>query len=266
MSLGLGHGKPLDPAEGVVGVALDTIPPLPDDLLTNPEAARLDPRAWFEHPERPFEIEIGPGKGSFLLAHAADQPGTNVLGIEWAAEIYRYAADRVRRHRESTGTLTNVRMLKADATSFVKWRLPDAMVRTIHLYYSDPWPKKKHHKNRVVQHGFLREAWRVLIPGGQLRVVTDHDDLWAWDRAHFDAWTAESLGGPWGESPGTMLIPPAPADIAAWRGSLAGAPFKELPFDRPGWTTEGTLLGTNYEKKFTGDHHQPHATVLVKQA
>ncbi|MEQ8770138.1 MAG: methyltransferase domain-containing protein [Phycisphaerales bacterium] len=247
MSLGLGHGKPLDPAEGVVGVAPDAIPPLPDDLLTNPEAARLDPGAWFEHPERPFEIEIGPGKGSFLLAHAADEPETNVLGIEWASEIYRYAADRVRRHRKSTGTLLNVRMLKADATSFVKWRLPDAIVRTIHLYYSDPWPKKKHHKNRVVQHGFLREAWRVLIPGGQLRVVTDHDDLWVWDRAHFDAWTsAESA--------------------VAEREGLPSPPFVEQPFDRPEWATEGTLLGTNYEKKFTGEHHQPHAAVLIKQA
>ncbi len=247
MSLGLGHGKPLDPAEGTIGVAPGAIPPLPDNLLTNPDAARLDPRAWFEHPERPFEIEIGPGKGSFLLAHAADQPGTNVLGIEWAAEIYRYAADRVRRHRESTGTLTNVRMLKADATSFVKWRVPDAIVRTVHLYYSDPWPKRKHHKNRVVQHGFLREAWRILIPGGQLRVVTDHDELWAWDREHFDAWTAAE-------------------SAVAERGGLPGPPFVEQPFDRPAWASEGTLLGTNYEKKFTGDHHQPHAAVLVKRA
>lgn len=251
MSLGLGHGRPLDPAEGTVGVPRDAIPPLPDDVLTRPDAGHLDPRAWFPDPALPFEIEIGPGKGSFMLEHAARTPGVNLLGIEWAGEVYAYAADRVRRRRESTGELTNVRVLCADASEFVQWRVPDAIVSVIHLYFSDPWPKRKHHKNRVVQHAFLREAWRVLIPGGTLRVATDHDDLWAWCEDHFRAWATPSadLEG----------VPPK-------RTGLPDPPFEQLEFDRPAWAAEGTLLGTNYEKKFHTDERPPHAAVLRKNA
>ena len=95
MSFGLGHGKPLS-TEGV-GVEL---PPLPDDIATNRDAGRLDPRAWFEHPDRPFELEIGSGKGTFLVQQAGLQPDTNFLGIEWAGEFYRYAADRETRAKD----------------------------------------------------------------------------------------------------------------------------------------------------------------------
>lgn len=248
MSLGLGHGRKLDPAEGAVGIAPADLPPLPDDLLTNPAAARLDPRAWFEHPDRPFEIEIGPGKGAFLLEHGSRCPDLNLLGIEWAGEVYAYAADRVRRRRAADGSLANVRVLRADATEFLRWRVPDAIARTIHLYFSDPWPKTKHHKNRVVQHAFLREAWRVLEPAGHLRVVTDHDQLWSWCRAHFDAWTRP-----------LTATPSAPAE----RADLPDPPFEEAAFERPVWAVEGELLGTNYERKFRKDAG-PHATVLRK--
>jgi len=59
MSFGLSRGKQLDPALGVVGI--DALPPLPDDVLTNPHAGYLDPQVWFEHPDRALEIEIGSG-------------------------------------------------------------------------------------------------------------------------------------------------------------------------------------------------------------
>lgn len=250
MSLGLGHGRPLDPAEGVVGIAPAELPPLPDDLLAHPESGRVDPRRWFADPDRPLEIEIGPGKGTFLIEHGSRSPGVNLLGIEWAGEVYAYSADRVRRRREATGELGGVRVLRADATEFLRWRCPDGIVSVLHLYFSDPWPKAKHHKNRVVQHAFLREAWRVLVPGGELRVVTDHDDLWAWDEAHFKAWTTPSAD-----------LPTLPGE----RQGLANPPFALAPFERPSWAAEGTLLGTNYEKKFHTDARPPHAAVLVKR-
>lgn len=251
MSLNLGHGRRLDPAEGVVGIAPGELPPLPDDLLAHPESGRVDPRRWFAEPDRPLEIEIGPGKGTFLIEHGSRSNGVNLLGIEWAGEVYAYAADRVRRRREATGELGGVRVLRGDATEFLRWRCPDAIVSVLHLYFSDPWPKAKHHKNRVVQHAFLRQAWRVLVPGGELRVVTDHDDLWAWDEVHFRAWT----------TPAAAL-----AETPAERAGLPDPPFGLSPFERPSWAAEGTLLGTNYEKKFHTDERPPHAAVLVKRA
>ena len=170
MSFGLGHGRTLDPAPGLVLIGDDELGPLPDDVLTNPASARIDPRTWFPQPERPLEIEIGSGKGTFLLQHAGTQPETNFLGIEWAREFCHYAADRFRRRRQA-GEFANVRMLHTDATEFIRWRVPDGIVRVVHLYFSDPWPKKRHHKKRVIQDQFMAQAWRILEPHGELRVV-----------------------------------------------------------------------------------------------
>ncbi len=228
----LPKNKPLDVALGRIGVGPDELPPLPDDVMTDPTAGRLDPRRWFALPDRPFEIEIGTGKGHFIVNQAKAAPGTNYLGIEWEGEIYAYCADRCRRHG-----LENVRMLHANAADFLRWRVPTGTVRVVHLYFSDPWPKTKHHKNRVVQERFLREVWRVPSPAGELRVVTDHDELWAWDLEHF----ARVCG------------PAAPADSR----------FEMLPFEPPEWVGEGQCVGTNYERKMCGDR-APHSAVLRK--
>lgn len=243
MSFGLGHGRQLDDAPGIIGVTGSELPALPDEAISNPEAGRCDPRAWFAHPEREFHIEIGCGKGGFLLQEAGANPLINYLGIEYAREFYLYTADRVRRRG-----LQNVRMLHTDASDFLRWRCPAAAVRVIHLYFSDPWPKTKHHKNRVVQHRFLADAWRVLVPGGELRVVTDHDALWEWDERHF---------GPWTE--------PGHSEVAAWRSALSmpERPFERLAFSPPTWAEEGETVGTNYERKMC-DGRPPHACVLRK--
>ena len=86
----------------------------PDTAAANPGSAWIDPRRWFQHPERPLEVEIGSGKGAFLLQQASLKPSTNYLGIEWAGEFYAYTADRVRRRG-----LPNVRVLHADAAEFL---------------------------------------------------------------------------------------------------------------------------------------------------
>lgn len=232
---------------------------MPDAILTDPEAGRLDPRGWFANPGHPFEIEIGSGKGTFILEQASRAPGVNYLGIEHAGEFYAYAADRVRRRG-----LANVRMLHADAVEFLRWRVPPGIVRVIHLYFSDPWPKKKHHKNRVVQDRFLAECWRVLEIGGELRIVTDHDELWAWNTEHFERWC----------TPGGAL----PAEIREGLGlpACGVAPFVMGVFVRPEWTEEGETIGTNYERKMCrgggegagggggGSRVDPHACVLTR--
>lgn len=241
MSFGLGHGRKLDDAPGVIGVTPAELPPLPDDILSNPEAGRVDPRRWFPHPDRPFEIEIGTGKGGFLLQEAAANPGVNYLGFEYAREFYLYTADRLRRRG-----LANVRMLNADATEFLRWRCPDRVSRVVHLYFSDPWPKARHHKNRVLQDRFLGEVYRILTPGGQLRLVTDHDDLWAWYQEHINRWT-----GSW----------TVPEDIQRACGTPRQGAFDEHPFTPPTWAEEGETVGTNYERKMCATA-PPYSCVL----
>jgi tRNA (guanine-N7-)-methyltransferase len=223
---------------------------MPDSILTDRLAGQIDPRRWFIHSERPLEVEIGCGKGGFILQESAAHPGVNYLGIEHAREFYLYTADRIRRRNAASPSApTNVRMLHADASEFFQWRMPDACIRVIHLYFSDPWPKKKHHKNRVIQDRFLADAWRTLIPGGELRIVTDHDELWAWDMEHFDRWTR----------PGARDTGASP-EFAA---QLPAQPFELRPFLAPTWAEEGDTVGTNYERKMCSDR-PPHACVLSK--
>lgn len=226
MGTDLGRGKALDAAPGVVGVSKEELGTLPDDLLQRPESARHDPSRWFEHPDRPLEIEVGPGKGGYLVEAAQARPESNFLAIEQDPDVYFYTADRVRRHREA-GAILNARVLRDDAVAFLKWRVASGCVHTVHLYYSDPWPKRKHHKNRVLQDGFLADCWRVLRPGGELKLATDHDELWAFYEQQFTRWCE---GVPEG---------------------FTSTPFSRQELPKLPSAPEGGLIGSNFERKFT---------------
>lgn len=261
MGFGLGHGRDLDDAPGVIGVTGAELPPLADDAMARPLAGRLDPRAWFAEPSRPFEIEIGCGKGTFILETAKANPAVNFLGIEWAREFYLYTSDRVRR-----AALSNVRMVRTDAGDFLRWRMLSGIAGVIHLYFSDPWPKKKHFKNRVLQHRFLAEAWRVLAPGGELRIVTDHDELWEWDKEHFAVWTDAAAYEMFFEGKAEVGLEHQPRPgIEVLPAVEQGAPFSLHAFVPPAWVGEGELVGTNYERKFRKDERGAHAAVLRKR-
>ncbi len=232
MSFGISRGKPIDTTGIEVPVA--TLPRLPDDLLHNPTLAHIDIKAWFPNPALPLHLEIGSGKGTFLLQEAPQHPDANWLGIEYEREFFSFAADRLRRT-----ALTNIRMLCLDAGEFVHWRVPDNSCRAIHLYFPDPWPKSRHHKRRMIQDRFLQDALRVLEPLGELRVATDHADYWAWMREHFDRWST-------------------PADAPT------NKPFAEVPFVRPLGAREGEVVGTNFERKYRLEGREFHATTLRK--
>ncbi|MCE5324963.1 MAG: tRNA (guanosine(46)-N7)-methyltransferase TrmB [Planctomycetaceae bacterium] len=118
---------------------------------------------------RPVEVEIGCGKGTFLLARAKARPEVNFVGLEYARAYALYCADRFRR-----AGLENVRMLAADAGAFFKLALGEACVQRVHIYFPDPWPKRKHHRRRLIQPAFIEQVRRVLTAGGLLQIVTDH--------------------------------------------------------------------------------------------
>ena len=218
MSFGLGKGRSLDAGEA--GFDISTLP--------RSDEGRLHPNVFFATPTPRVEIEIGSGKGTFLLQQASLQPETNFLGIEWTGEFWKYAADRVRR-----SGLKNVRILRGDATQFLRHWVEDGAAQVVHLYFSDPWPKTRHHKRRVVQDQTLADFHRVLAPEGELRIVTDHDALWAWDVEHVDR--AEHL-------------------------------FTRRDFTPPASAGEGELVGTNFERKFRREGRPFHAMTLVRKS
>jgi len=121
--------------------------------------------------EHPVELEIGCGKGAFLLREAQAHPERNYLGIEWANEFYKFTADRMARRG-----VANVRIMRTDARQFVISRLPAACLDALHVYHPDPWPKKRHHKRRLFNETFVAAAIRALKPGGRWAIQTDHAD------------------------------------------------------------------------------------------
>jgi tRNA (guanine-N7-)-methyltransferase len=119
----------------------------------------------------PLELEIGFGKGRFLLRSAAAHPEIDFVGIEVATEYFRLALGRA----EKRG-LPNLRLVWGDARQFVEELLPDRSLDRVHVYFPDPWPKRRHQKRRILDPVFAHTLARRLRPGGELRVVTDHED------------------------------------------------------------------------------------------
>ena len=116
-------------------------------------------------------IEVGCGKGTFLLKQAQAQPGLNFLGVEWASKYYRYSVDRIGRW-----SLVNVRIIRTDAAELVAEFVQDESVDCFHIYFPDPWPKKRHHKRRFLSTANTEQLIRCLKSGGTIRIATDHAD------------------------------------------------------------------------------------------
>ena len=171
----------------------------------------VNPMEWFDSPGK-FELEIGCGKGGFLLSRARHQPHIRILGIEWANKIYRYCADRIARWE-----LENARVIRTDASVFVQRHLPPECIDVLHLYHPDPWPKKRHHKRRLVQRPFVEAVVRSLKEDGYWLVQSDHPEYFEWMHETISA------------HPG----------------------LREIPFDSAGVTAGPDFSGTNFEIKHT---------------
>ncbi len=194
-------------------------------LIAPPDPGQVLDFGRFFGNANPVEMEIGSGKGGFLLNRARQHPELNFFGVEWASKFCRYAADRMRRWG-----MGNVRLMRADASHLVSHHLPPESIVLLHIYHPDPWPKKRHHKRRLIQPPFIAAAVEALVTGGRIAVQTDHADYFEQIRA-----------------------------VLAAQPRLAPAPF-DIP---EAGVVDGTV-GTNFEIKYRREGREFHQAAAVK--
>ncbi|TCP33789.1 tRNA (guanine(46)-N(7))-methyltransferase TrmB [Sphingomonas sp. BK235] len=156
--------------------------------LALPEQGALDSRVLFGD-DRPLQLEIGFGAGEHLAAQAEAAPGTGFIGCEPFLNGVVGALGHVRDR-----SLTNVRIHMGDALEAVE-RLPDASLDRVYLLHPDPWPKARHAKRRMMNHGPLDLIGRKLKPGAEFRLGTDDPTYCRWammimDQRRDFGWTA----------------------------------------------------------------------------
>jgi tRNA (guanine-N7-)-methyltransferase len=191
------------------------------DSLARP----VDWRALFGN-AHPVELEIGMGKGTFLVEQAKARPEVNFFGIEWARWFWRYASDRLRR-----AGCANAHTVRAEAGFFLREFVPPGSLSVLHIYFPDPWPKARHHKRRLIQPAFMPLVNQVLKEGGRLQVVTDHQGYWE-------------------------------ENIEPTVRQAAGLTVVE--YNRPGSAAEGEFVGTNFERKYRREGRPFYAIAAVK--
>ena len=132
----------------------------------------LDFRQLFGNDHR-VVMEIGSGKGRFLIGSAMEQPDVNFVGIEKSLHYHRVIRDRVLKRN-----LTNVRLVNHDAFLVLQKMVADETLSEIHIYFPDPWPRKREQKRRIIRPEALAEMRRTLVPRGTGIFVTDHRDYY----------------------------------------------------------------------------------------
>lgn len=120
---------------------------------------------------QPLEVELGCGDASFLIEYARRNPGKNFIGVERLLGRIQKLDKKGRR-----AGLTNTRGVRIESAYFLEYLLPSHCAEAIHVYFPDPWPKKKHHKHRLINETFPALAKKVLQPNGIVFLRTDDVD------------------------------------------------------------------------------------------
>jgi tRNA (guanine-N7-)-methyltransferase len=118
--------------------------------------------------EAPLEVEVGSGKGLFLQNAAQNYPEHNFLGIEVAHKYARFTAARLAKRG-----LTNAIAMQGDGLKLFREIIPDNSLAAVHVYFPDPWWKKRHHKRRVLSAEFVADVYRTLVSNGRFHFWTD---------------------------------------------------------------------------------------------
>lgn len=150
---------------------LDSAHVIPDlvypltSILERIDLAKLFPVA------QPLEVELGSGDGSFLLQYAGHHPERNFIGVERLLGRIRKLDRKGRR-----AGLTNLRGVRIESAYFLQYLLPPHSTAALHIYFPDPWPKRKHRRHRLITEQFASVARDALAPGGRIFLRTDDPD------------------------------------------------------------------------------------------
>jgi tRNA (guanine-N7-)-methyltransferase len=147
----------------------------------------------------PIEVDLGCGDGTFLVQRASKHLERNFLGVERLLGRAR----KVDRKAQRLG-LTNVRVLRIESSYAMGFLFPPGSVSIIHILFPDPWPKKRHHRRRLLQAEFVATLAKALVPRGEVQFATDHSEYFeeavttfresgAWEEFDFPVPTAEEM-------------------------------------------------------------------------
>lgn len=165
----------------------ETGDPLPPPLST-PVSPYQEGGTWGEFPLEQLEnqnigdiykqpgpliVEIGCGGGRTIINMALSHPKKNFMGIEMAGDYYKILRARVTKRR-----IENLRIARTDAAVLLHRFLPESFVQEYHIYFPDPWPKRRHRKRRLFTTAFCVDIRRTMIPGGRLYVATDFHEYY----------------------------------------------------------------------------------------
>ncbi len=175
----------------------------------------------------PTHIEIGSGKGTFLVNQAKSEAHANFIGIEWARRYYRFAMDRIGRWN-----LTNVRIIRTDAVTYINGCVPDSSVDCFHIYFPDPWPKKRHNKRRFFNSQNTDQLIRCLKPNGTIRMATDFTEYF------------EQI----------KLVLASKADF-----------LEQIDFLPAVGAQIGEWVGTNFERKYLKENRSIYTIAVIKK-
>jgi tRNA (guanine-N7-)-methyltransferase len=144
---------------------------------------RIDLARLFPAPQ-PLEVELGSGDGSFLAGYAARHPERNFIGVERLLGRMRKLDRKGRR-----AGLANLGGVRIESAYFLEYLLPPRSASALHVYFPDPWPKRKHHRHRLINERFPTLAAQALEAGGTVYLRTD-------DQPYFEQMTAVFAASP----------------------------------------------------------------------